>query len=108
VFLPLVFVEGVAGQLFRDQALTVTIAILMSLVVSLTLIPMLSALKATSPLAYPPRHPRAAGGSLAVVVSSPSPADCTASQRGFGAVVFGVIWAVVRVFRVAWAFVVVR
>jgi HAE1 family hydrophobic/amphiphilic exporter-1 len=60
VFLPLVFVEGVAGQLFKDQALTVSIAILMSLVVSLTLIPMLSALKATSPLGYPaePPHPK--------------------------------------------------
>ena len=57
VFLPLVFVEGVAGQLFKDQALTVSIAILMSLVVSLTLIPMLSALKATSPLGYPAEVP---------------------------------------------------
>ena len=27
VFLPLVFVQGIAGQLFRDQALTVAIAI---------------------------------------------------------------------------------
>jgi hypothetical protein len=53
----------------------------MSLVVSLTLIPMLSALKATPPLAYPPERPRIRGGSLAVVVSSPSPADCTASAR---------------------------
>lgn len=44
VFLPLVFVEGVAGQLFRDQALTVTIALLVSLMVSLTLIPMLAAM----------------------------------------------------------------
>ncbi|HEY4555872.1 MAG TPA: efflux RND transporter permease subunit, partial [Lysobacter sp.] len=45
VFLPLVFVEGIAGQLFRDQALTVAVAIAISLVVSMTLIPMLSALK---------------------------------------------------------------
>jgi len=43
VFLPIVFVEGVAGQLFRDQALTVTFSILASLVVAVTLIPMLSA-----------------------------------------------------------------
>ncbi|WOH38679.1 efflux RND transporter permease subunit [Thalassotalea fonticola] len=42
VFFPLVFVEGIAGQLFRDQALTVTFALLASLVVALTLIPMLS------------------------------------------------------------------
>ncbi|GAB1596167.1 efflux RND transporter permease subunit [Lysobacter claricitrinus] len=46
VFLPLVFVQGIAGQLFRDQALTVAVAIAISLVVSMTLIPMLSALKA--------------------------------------------------------------
>ncbi|MEE8041808.1 MAG: efflux RND transporter permease subunit [Pseudomonadales bacterium] len=42
VFLPLVFVEGIAGQLFRDQALTVTFALLASLLVAFTLIPMLS------------------------------------------------------------------
>lgn len=52
VFLPLVFVEGVAGQLFKDQALTVSIALIISLVVSLTLIPMLSSLKAESPMAF--------------------------------------------------------
>lgn len=43
VFFPLVFVEGVAGQLFRDQALTVTFALAASLVVALTMIPMLAA-----------------------------------------------------------------
>ncbi|MFQ5641526.1 MAG: efflux RND transporter permease subunit, partial [bacterium] len=44
VFLPLVFVKGIAGQLFRDQALTVTFSLLASLVVALTLIPMMSSL----------------------------------------------------------------
>lgn len=43
VFFPLVFVEGIAGQLFRDQALTVTFALLASLVVALTLIPTMAA-----------------------------------------------------------------
>lgn len=43
VFLPIVFVEGVAGQLFRDQALTVSISILASLGFSLALIPVLAA-----------------------------------------------------------------
>jgi len=52
VFLPLVFVEGVAGQLFRDQALTVSIALLISMVVALTLIPMLASLKATAPMGF--------------------------------------------------------
>ncbi|WP_088328324.1 efflux RND transporter permease subunit [Lacimicrobium sp. SS2-24] len=42
VFFPLVFVEGIAGQLFSDQALTVTFALGVSLVVALTLIPMLA------------------------------------------------------------------
>jgi HAE1 family hydrophobic/amphiphilic exporter-1 len=46
VFLPVVFLEGVAAQLFRDQALTVSFSLMASLVVSLTLIPMLSALTA--------------------------------------------------------------
>jgi len=58
VFFPLVFVQGVAGQLFKDQALTVSIAIGISLVVSLTLIPMLSAIKARAPLAFPQDPPR--------------------------------------------------
>ncbi len=43
VFFPLVFVEGVAGQLFKDQALTVTYALLASLLVALTLIPAMAA-----------------------------------------------------------------
>ncbi|UCF37102.1 MAG: efflux RND transporter permease subunit [Acidobacteriota bacterium] len=44
VFAPIVFVEGVAGQLFADQALTVTFALGASLVVAIMLIPMLSSL----------------------------------------------------------------
>lgn len=45
VFLPVIYVHGVAGQLFKDQALTVTFALLSSLIVSLTLLPMLSSRK---------------------------------------------------------------
>ncbi len=98
VFLPLVFVQGIAGQLFRDQALTVAIAIAVSLVVAMTLIPMLSALKGRPPLGFPdePAHPRweperrwqkpvAIGG------------------RGAGALFrgafFGAAWLVVRAWR---------
>ncbi len=39
VFLPLIFVEGIAGQLFRDQALVVTYSLVASLVVSMSLLP---------------------------------------------------------------------
>ncbi len=42
VFLPIVFVEGVAAQFFADQALTVTYSLLISLMVALTVIPMLA------------------------------------------------------------------
>ncbi|MGI6488852.1 MAG: efflux RND transporter permease subunit [Syntrophothermaceae bacterium] len=42
VFLPIVFVEGIAAILFRPLGLTVSFAILSSLVVALTIIPLLS------------------------------------------------------------------
>jgi len=48
VFFPMVFISGIAGQLFRDQALTVTFALLFSLLVALTLIPMLASVGARS------------------------------------------------------------
>ena len=57
VFFPLVFVQGVGGQLFRDQALTVTFAMLISLVVAMTLIPMLASLKGRAPLAFKEESP---------------------------------------------------
>ncbi|KAA8921089.1 acriflavin resistance protein [Xanthomonas sontii] len=98
VFLPLVFVEGVAGQLFRDQALTVAIAIAISLVVSMTLIPMLSSLKGRAPLAFPvepaPPHWQPRRGWLKPLAWS---------RRGAGAAVrgvfFGAAWLCVRLWR---------
>jgi len=48
VFFPMVFISGIAGQLFRDQALTVTFALVFSLLVALTVIPMLASLGARS------------------------------------------------------------
>jgi HAE1 family hydrophobic/amphiphilic exporter-1 len=42
VFLPVVFVQGIVVQVFRDLALTVSISLLASLAVSLTWVPMLS------------------------------------------------------------------
>ena len=98
VFLPLVFVEGIAGQLFRDQALTVSIAIAVSLLVSMTLIPMLSSLKGRAPLAFPeePPHPQWRPDSR---LQKP----IAATGRGVGAVVrglaYGLVWTVVRAWR---------
>ncbi|HPV37383.1 MAG TPA: efflux RND transporter permease subunit [Candidatus Hydrogenedentes bacterium] len=51
VFLPLAFVEGIAGQLFGDLALTVTFSLLASLLVALYLIPMVASRPALSLLA---------------------------------------------------------
>ena len=42
VFLPLAFVSDITGELFRPFALTVTIALLASLVVALTIVPVLA------------------------------------------------------------------
>ncbi len=42
VFLPIVFVEGISAEIFKDMALTVSFAIFSSLLVALTLVPMLA------------------------------------------------------------------
>ena len=60
VFLPIVFVEGVAGQLFRDQALTVSISILASLGFSLALIPVLASRGGAAPGSAPGNAPGSA------------------------------------------------
>lgn len=49
VFLPLIFVEGISGQLFKDQAMTITFSQVASLLVGLTLIPMVLALRLNKP-----------------------------------------------------------
>jgi len=42
VFLPIVFVQGLTAQIFKELALTVTFSLLSSLVVALTIVPLLS------------------------------------------------------------------
>jgi len=51
VFAPMIFITGIAGQLFKDQSLTVTFALSFSLLVALTLVPMLAAGRARSAVA---------------------------------------------------------
>ncbi|MSU52654.1 MAG: hypothetical protein EXS41_04570 [Opitutaceae bacterium] len=50
VFFPIVFVEGVAGQMFGDMALTVVFSQVASLIAALFLIPMLASRRFESPL----------------------------------------------------------
>lgn len=98
VFLPLVFVQGIAGQLFRDQALTVAIAIGVSLVVSMTLIPMLSALKGRPPMAFPEEAPHPDWQP-----KSRWQKPLAATERGIGIGVrgffFGIVWLFIRLWR---------
>jgi len=64
VFGPIIYVEGVAGELFKDLSLTVTFSLLASLIVALTLLPTMAArfggpdrIRPT-PLVRPPRERR--------------------------------------------------
>lgn len=54
VFFPVIYVPGIAGAFFRDQALTVTIALLVSILTAVLLQPMLSARLLRAPAARPP------------------------------------------------------
>ncbi len=77
VFVPLVFVDGIAGALFSDQALTVTFALLASLLVALTSIPMLASREGFKSL--PPLVKKAA---------KPKPETKLAKVKHYSATVF--------------------
>lgn len=49
VFIPLCFIDGNIGHLFKDIAFTVILSLLSSLIVALTVVPMLSAIKKDLP-----------------------------------------------------------
>ncbi len=101
VFFPLVFVDGIAGQLFRDQALTVTFSLIASLVVAITLIPMMSSLgerkKQYAPLEL--KEPRTAVGRFFRVLrlfffyTIP-----TIITKGFRVLVKGISWVLKFIF----------
>jgi hydrophobic/amphiphilic exporter-1 (mainly G- bacteria), HAE1 family len=99
VFFPLVFVQGVAGQLFRDQALTVTFAMLISLVVAMTLIPMLASLRGRSPIAYKDEPPSPGWQPTGKVGREIKSVTKPVSRAFFWWVPWFVIKAVVVVFR---------
>ena len=78
VFVPLIFVEGIAGQLFKDQALTVSFALAASLVVALTLIPAMARVNKKTTLAHeatfsstPKQAPNTLLGKIWYVISWP-------------------------------------
>ena len=97
VFLPLVFVEGIAGQLFGDQALTIAIAVGVSLLVAVTLIPMLSSLKGRAPLAFPEEEPHPQWRPRRLWQK-----PVAAGGRGVGALVRGLFFTIAWVVTRAW------
>jgi HAE1 family hydrophobic/amphiphilic exporter-1 len=73
VFLPIVFVEGIAGQIFGDMAMTVTLSLLASLLVAVTIIPMLTAVGRRSSRAM-------AGGEAAHASAADAPDEDAAAD----------------------------
>ncbi|POH70414.1 MULTISPECIES: efflux RND transporter permease subunit [Cryobacterium] len=73
VFLPISFVGGSTGELFRPFALTVTIALLASLLVSLTIVPVLAYwfLRAPKPAAAEPSPDGQAIAASAAISAAP-------------------------------------
>ncbi len=103
VFFPLVFVDGIAGQLFRDQALTVTFSLLASLVVAVTLIPMMSSLssrkKEQAPLTL--KEPRTGFGrvlrAIRLFLFYTIPSIIT---KGIRYVIAGIAWVFSKLFAI--------
>ena len=73
VFLPVIFMNNVEGQLFADLALTISVAIAMSLVVAVTVLPVAAArwLKPTAETRKAVEWPRRLGERMAALTDSP-------------------------------------
>ena len=81
VFLPIAFVGDLAGELFRPFALTVTIALLSSLLVSLTIVPVLAY--------WFLRTPAVTGSPAAIAAKAHEAEQHTLLQRGYLPVLAG-------------------
>ena len=106
VFIPLLFMGGQPGRLFREFAVTLSAAVMVSLVVSLTTTPMLCAL-----LLRPGAAPRPDGGAPRSAAQRLRARLAQGAARGERAVVRGYAWALDRAlaapWRVVWLLVVV-
>ena len=78
VYLPILTLEGIEGKMFRPMALTVIFALMGSMVLSLTLMPVLASLL----LAQEGRGARAVPDANRPCDSLPDPAVCHAPQVG--------------------------
>ena len=85
IFLPLVFVRGVSGILFKELAYVIIFSLICSLLVSLSLVPMLASRLLGSPRRAGLRSPRAAqmarrGGRLLRPASTTATGACSSGS----------------------------
>jgi HAE1 family hydrophobic/amphiphilic exporter-1 len=83
VFLPIAFVGELAGELFRPFALTVTMALLASLLVSLTIVPVLAYWFLKSPSIAAPGSEAAGEAAAAVRARAQEAEQKSRLQRGY-------------------------
>ncbi|MFN0149743.1 MAG: efflux RND transporter permease subunit [bacterium] len=87
VFLPLIFVQGIAGQIFKDQAITVSIIQIVSLVIGMTMVPMLASIgrrRMLGGLAAERSSSRDGSGALAPPLRAASPPGAAHSAAPAG------------------------
>ncbi len=108
VFVPIVFVEGIAGQLFRDLALAVTFSLIVATLVAVTLIPVISSILHREREAFTDdaddqsaQEPTTALGKIRTTFG----AVWNGFSRALGFVVTGVFYLVRWVLWSAWAIV---
>ncbi len=108
VFVPIVFVEGIAGQLFRDLALAVTFSLIVATLVAVTLIPVISSILHRDRETYADdedagtaQDPDTALGKVRSVIGT----VWTAFSRGLGYIVTGVFYVVRWALYSAWGLV---
>ena len=108
VFVPIVFVEGIAGQLFRDLALAVTFSLIVATLVAVTLIPVISSILHRDRTAYADdvddrsaQEPASAPGKIRTVFGT----VWNGFSRALGYVVTGVFYLVRWTLWSAWAIV---
>ncbi|RME71679.1 MAG: efflux RND transporter permease subunit [Verrucomicrobia bacterium] len=94
VFFPIVFVEGIAGQIFGDMALTVVFSLLASLVVALFFIPMLASRRLGHLAKEAGEDSREAGTAFLAPSTDPRHHFIATVGRLIGAFLIRVIWGV--------------
>ncbi len=104
VFVPIVFVEGIAGQLFRDLALAVTFSLIVATLVAVTLIPVISSILHRDRQPHieeesqPSQDPTTAIGKTRAVIGT----VWSALTLGLGYIVTGVFFIVRWALFVVW------